>query len=54
MLKRSDLRHFSPILISIVNFKVSSMRAARAASKRKLYDSSEEETVDERRYMGRI
>jgi len=34
--------------------RVSSMRAARAASKRKLYDSSEEETVDERRYMGRI
>merc|ERR1719433_2023974 len=34
--------------------RVSHMRAARAASKRKLYDSSEEETVDERRYMGRI
>merc|ERR1712210_212497 len=33
--------------------RVSNMRAARAASKRKLYDSSEEETIDERRYMGR-
>jgi len=34
--------------------RVSHMRAARAASKRKLYDSSEEETSEERRYMGRI
>ena len=34
--------------------QVSHMRAARAASKRKLYDSSEEDTSEERRYMGRI